>query len=301
MHVVDVLESVPDSIHIDALYLSNPAHTIPVLAANFQLYEKFFVNNVTAEYVPSQPVTVGGSIGIAPDYDPVDPMPATMAALSASQGYKSAPVTSALKVPMPNYRGPDGAFVRPALYSAPTNDDRFTSYGQFQIFASAPTLSPGDTVGKIILHYDITFHILEPKSSVSYVTTTVDRLLASGTQTHFMPTDTLSSTISDGILMANSGGSGVANTISNLLVATLETVAAGMSMYTAAGRAVNPGTRVFFRPAKANISTTTYTGLPSATYVGALSTSRNFNPMSNIILPLVNGSANLLRDVMVLT
>ena len=114
--------------YIDAIYLSSIHHTVPILKSNFALYEKFFVHGVKLEFVPSQPVTVGGSVAIAPDYDPLDPMPASRALLSSSQGYKTGPVTSRILCDMPNYKGPSGAHVRPDLFCAPTNDDRLTCF-----------------------------------------------------------------------------------------------------------------------------------------------------------------------------
>lgn len=299
MHLMDIGVDQPTAIFIDALFLSNPAHTIPVLAANFALYEKYFVNGIKAEFVPNQPVTVGGSIGIAPDYDPTDPVPASMAALSASQGYRTCPVTSGLVVPMPNYKGPDGAFVRPSLYCNPTHDDRFTSYGQFKVFAVAPTLSTGDVVGKIILHYDITFHILEPQTSISYAVSGIDRLTAAGTTSHWSATDLATVTMTEGLQLGDV--SGVINLASDkILSAIIDTVGPGLDMFTVAGKAVNPGSRIFVRPCRGMLSSTSaYTAADASTYVGGLGTSRSFDPLSTINMPLVNSIATILRDVQI--
>lgn len=295
-HISDLTADVPTSVHIDSLYLSNPAHTVPVLAANFHLYEKFFVHSVALEFVPSQPVTVGGTVSIAPDYDPLDPMPESAAALSSSQGFKSGPVTSGMKCVMPNYKGPDGGYTRPELFSAPTNDDRLTSFGQFKLFGVAPTLTRGDVIGKLILHYDITFHILEPSARNTFIASTVDRLVCVGTATTFMPTDVVSTTISDGITMNTSGGVATQN-IGHLLTGIISEIGTGLNAWTAAGRAINEGTRIFFRPVKANIATTSYSNFDTSAYVGQLSTSRNFNPMSNIVTNLVNTVAIMLAGV----
>lgn len=297
MHLLDVEVNHPVAIYIDGLFLSNDAHKIPVLAANFALYEKYFVHNVKAEFVPNQPVTVGGSIGMAPDYDPTDPMPANMAALSASQGYRTGAITAPLSVSMPNYKGPDGAYVRPCLYCNPTHDDRFTSYGQFKLFPVAPTLSTGDVVGKIILHYDISFHILEPQSAMSYTSIIVDRLTAVGTTTKYTATDLETVTMTDGLTFSDVSGV-LAVGAGNMLSGIVETVGTGLDMTTIAGKAVNPGTRIFMRPCRGHLSSTAnYTAADSSNYVGALGTSRSFDPLSTIAMPLVNSIATLLRDV----
>lgn len=289
-HITDLTEDVPISVHIDALYLENPAHTVPLLAANFKLYEKFFVHSVALEFVPSQPVTVGGTISIAPDYDPLDPMPATAAAMSQGQGFKSGPVTAPLRVDMPNYKGPDGSFVRPELYCAPTNDDRLTSYGQFKIFGVAPALTKADVLGKLILHYDITYHILEPIATISAVATNVDRISCQGTANVFMPAELGSTTLSDALSFQNAGGA-LSQPTNYLLTGMISEIGAGLELLTVAGRAINVGTRLFMRPIKGQIATTTYTNLDTSPYLGQLSTSRNFNPMANVVMNLVNSIA----------
>jgi hypothetical protein len=298
-HILDLTEDVPVSVHIDALYLENPAHTVPLLAANFRLYEKFFVHGVSLEFVPSQPVTVGGTVSIAPDYDPLDPMPPTAAAMSQGQGFKSGPVSGPLRVEMPNYKGPDGAYVRPELYCAPTNDDRLTSYGQFKIFGVAPTLTKGDVLGKLILHYDITYHILEPFASNAAVATNVDRVVCSGTANVYSPTQLSSTTMSDALVLSNSGGT-LSQPTGNLLTGIISEIGTGLELFTVAGRAINVGTRLFMRPVKGQIATTTYTSLDSSPYVGQFSTSRNFNPMSNVVMNLVNTIAVIFSGMTVL-
>lgn len=298
-HIRDLNEDEPTSVHIDALYLENTHHQVPLLAANFRLYEKYFVHSVSLEFVPSQPVTVGGTVSIAPDYDPLDPMPATAQELSQGQGFKSGPVSGGLRVDMPNYKGPDGGFVRPELYCAPTNDDRLTSYGQFKVFAVAPTLTKGDMLGKLILHYDITFHILEPQNAVVPVTINTDRITCYGAANIFTPTDMTSTTMSDCLQFGNSGGL-LSMDSGYILTGLIKEIGAGLIMRTMAGKAVNLGTRLFFRPALANIATTTYTNINSTPYVGKMSTSRNFTPMANITMNLINSMAVILEDMNVL-
>lgn len=298
-HISDLTEDVPISVHIDALYMENPAHTVPLLAANFKLYEKYFVHSVALEFVPSQPVTVGGTVSIAPDYDPLDPMPVSAAAMSQGQGFKSGPVTAPLRVDMPNYKGPDGSYIRPELYCAPTNDDRLTSYGQFKIFGVAPALTKADVLGKLILHYDITYHILEPIATISAVATNIDRITCAGTANVFAPTQVGSTTMSDALLFQNAGGT-ISQPTGYLLTGIISEIGAGLELLTVAGRAINVGTRLFMRPTKASISTSTYTSLDSSTYLGQLSTSRNFNPMSNVVMNLINSISVIFTGMTVL-
>lgn len=248
------------------------------------------------EFVPSQPVTVGGTVSIAPDYDPLDPMPATSAALSQSQGFKSGPVSGPLKVNMPNYKGPDGSYIRPDLYCAPTNDDRLTSYGQFKCFGIAPTLTQGDVLGKLILHYDITYHILEPKTSLGVLGSGVEKLECNGNATVFMPNKIISTTTSDSLMLANAGGNLPLPT-GDLLYGIISAIDAGLNPTTVAGKVINIGSRVFMRPATGNIATTTYTNLDTTHQVGEFSMSRNFDSMSNVVMNLINGSSIHLADV----
>jgi len=299
-HVCDLACDEPRAVYIDAMFLSNPHHSIPILKANFGLYEKFFVHGLKLDFIPTQPVTVGGSVAIAPDYDPLDPMPATRAALSSSQGYKTGPVTSRVTCEMPNYKGPSGDYIRPDLYCAPTNDDRLTCFGQFKCFASAPTLSKGDVVGRLVLHYDISFHILEPSSEVTYTTTSIERLVSVGNATAFKPTQLKSITMSDGLKTQNSVGGDITLAADRIMSAIVDTVNASMPMETSAGKTVNPGTRIYVRPVIGNIATTTYTNVSDSEYVGDISLSRNFDPMSNIKLDLVDTLYSTIMEAQIL-
>lgn len=295
-HIRDLYEDEPISVHIDALYLENPSHQVPLLAANFRLYEKYFVHNVSLEFVPIQPVTVGGTVSIAPDYDPLDPMPATAAALSQGQGFKSGPVSAALKVDMPNYKGPDGSYVRPELYCAPTNDDRLTSYGQFKVFGVAPSLTKGDNIGKIILHYDVTYHILEPQSAIASLAISTDRVTCVGTANAFTPTDIGSNTMSDALTFGDAAGT-LHMASDYILTGIIKEIGAGLSLATLAGKAINVGTRLFFRPVLATLFSTTYQNNDTSIYVGKMSTSRDFSPMSNVTMNLINTIAIIMDDM----
>ena len=72
-------------------------------------------------------------------------------------------------------------------------------------------------------------------------------------------------------------------------------------MTTVSGKTVNPGTRVYVRPVKASIATTTYSGLSSSDYLGGFSLSKNFDTLSNIAMPLVNTLYNTVKEALIIT
>jgi hypothetical protein len=124
-NVGDVLSGERTSIYLDRVGLK----VIPQLTNEFMYYEKWFAHNFELEFVPNQPVTVGGTCYAAPDYDPIDPFPTTVQVMSNSFNYIQKPVTSGFRVKMPNFKLVDGNFVRPTLFTGANNNERFTSFG----------------------------------------------------------------------------------------------------------------------------------------------------------------------------
>lgn len=298
-HILDLTSDVPLSVHIDATYLSDPSSSVPMLAANFGLYDKYFVHNVSLEFIPNQPVTVGGTVGMAPDYDPLDPMPLTRSELSSSFGYVSGAVTQPLKCHMPNFKGPDNEFVRGSLYCAPVSDDRLNSFGQFKVFGEGTGLTKGDSIGRLVLHYEITFFLPEPQHTDLAGTedSVVTQLVSVGSSFHHRCNEIVSTTNSDVIQLTNSGGTPVAAIPDYLYTGIIDTANSLMAMYTATGRVINEGTRVFFKPAQQSVATTTMADLASTYIVGAFNLARNFAKATEIITALTNTEAIGLRNV----
>lgn len=298
-HVIDLTSEEPLAIYIDAPYLSDPATSVPMLAANFGLYDKYFVHSCELEFVPNQPVTVGGTIGMAPDYDPLDPMPASKSELSSTYQYVSGAITQPLRCKMPNIKGPDGSFLRPALYSSPVSDSRLNSYGSFKIFGEGTGLTKGDSIGRLILHYDISFFLPEPQHADfgGSLDSVVVSLKSIGTSTFHRCSDLTSTTNSDVLQFTNAADGAVSSIPDYLYSAIVDSTNALMPMVTATGRLIYEGTRIFFRCAQQSIATTTMSDLTSSTIVGALNLARNLSKGSEIILGLSNTEKIGIRNV----
>lgn len=298
-HVTDLLSQVPLAVHLDATYLSDPITSIPMLASNFALYDKYFVHKMELEFVPSQPVTVGGTIGMAPDYDPIDPMPLSKNELSSSFNYVSGAITKPLRCKMPNFKGPDGAYVRPALYCAPISDDRFNSFGQFKIFGEATGVSVGDSVGRLVLHYDVSFMLPEPQhvDLIGTEASVVTQLKSVGSSDVHKCNMIISATNSDVLQLTNAAGDPVSAIPDFQYSGYVDVISALMPMATATGKVINPGTRIYFKPAAQSIGSTTMADLASTALVGAISLSRTFQAAAEIMLKLSNTEVITLRNV----
>lgn len=254
---------------------------IPQTFNDYKVYEKFFVHKVSLEFVPNQPVTVGGNITMAPDYDPLDPAPATIASLSASFGFVRKPITQRAVCNMPNFKLPDGAYMRPALFTGPGDNDRFASYGKFVVDATS-LLDDGVSVGSLILHWDITFCVKQPLSTSDLSESTVAKSIkfTADTGGTIVANSVRNSTKLDEIEVfdiTHAAASAIDHTkiYSGIITALTDVVVS-----TVAGQSVNPGTRIFYKGTKSVNDGTTVSPDPlDSAFVGELSLSRTFDAL----------------------
>lgn len=273
------------SIFIDAIGLQE----IPTLIREFRNYEKFFVHMIELEFVPNQPVTVGGTISMAPDYDPIDPFPASSSAMSQSEGFVSKPVTSACRVKMPNFRLPDGGWMRPSLFTGPNNNDRLVAYGHIN-YMTTSSLADDIDLGRLIVHWDISFSVLQPPTLdtiLSYpgtqwaITSVCDNV---GTVSAI---DFLSSVQEDELLLYNAAHSSLVVMNPGSVFSAIISGISGAGCSSRGGKAVLEGTRVFFRPPRTTVTSATGLHKPmsvTTSEVGAFSLSRTFDSLMDILI-----------------
>jgi hypothetical protein len=281
-NVGDVLSGERTSIYLDKVGL----RIIPQLQYEFMYYEKWFVHNFELEFVPNQPVTVGGTCYAAPDYDPIDPFPASVQHMSNSFNFVQKPVTSGFRVRMPNFKLVDGTYVRPTLFTGANNNERFTSFGKFMLEATS-SLTDGTSVGNLIVHYDITFCIPQPYASDATSSQQLISLksVCDNAGTVSVPPFT-TGTVNDALLIYNTSHSAPTTLSSDYVYAGIIDKLTNLVLDTVGGKDVNVGTRVYFKVPEFGILSDVLTEIvaTSAASIANLSLSRNFDHGSSIKL-----------------
>lgn len=268
---------------------------IPQLFNDFKIYEKYFVHAVELEFVPNQPVTVGGSFTVAPDYDPIDPFPLTLSSMSASFNFVRKPITSKTVCKMPNFKLPDGNYMRTALYTGPADVDRNVAYGKF-VYEADSSLSDGVSVGSLILHWDISFMVKQPLSlstGYDYGSRAIKSVCDdSGTIT---PAGVVNSTEKNEFSLYETDHTTLDTLSPYSIYSGVITALTNCSLATAAGATVPSGSRVYFRPAtRLNDGTTTSPSVTTTSTVGDLALSRTFDYLTQLF---VNRSADAWIDL----
>lgn len=253
------------------------------LSMAFASHEQYFVHTASIEFIPELAVTEPGSIHLSPDYDPLDPMPADVLSMSSDVGYKSGAVSQRLVINIPNLRTPDGSFTRPMLYSSPNIIERLSDYALVN-FRSTGVTAEG-TIGRLVLHYDISFHLPQvPSFPTGALITTVHTLTYTapaipGTKSRLSQIDTDSD---EGVLTCNT-----AIYSANIYSAILSAID-GLTLRSVAGRIIALGTRVFFRAIKSKFTSdgdnVTSTTVQDNVKIGEFNLSRAFGPLTEIIL-----------------
>lgn len=270
------------------------------LSMAFASHEQYFVHSANVEFIPELAVTEPGSIHMSPDYDPLDPMPADVNAMSSDAGYKSGAVSQRLMISIPNLRTPDGSFTRPMLYSSPNVIERLSDYALVNFRSTGVTAS--GTIGRLILHYDISFHI--PQVPSFPTGGQVDTITTFTYQAPENPTDLarlspIKTAVDAGTLNAN------ATLFSSAIYSAIISALNGMTLTSAAGRALAVGTRVFFRAVRTQMydddGTLASTGINISSKVGEFNLSRSFGALTEIILKGVTSNTISLSDVYNLT
>lgn len=270
------------TIYLDAVGLVD----VPALYRDFELYEKFFIHDAWLEFVPNQPVTVGGTIAMAPDYDPIDPVPSSMAELSSSAGYVTQPITSKCICKMPNFKLPDGNYVRPALYTGPSNNDRLVSYGKIIVMATS-SLTDDTDLGRLVLHWDISFSIKQPLyNSIASFPGSVWAVKSTCDNSGAVPVPDMTATVEeDEALLLNSAHTTAQNFDADKIYAGIVQEISNMTVSTKGGKTVTPGTRVFWRAPNIHLTSATASVKPyrsAANHIGAMAVSRTFDALTNL-------------------
>jgi hypothetical protein len=271
------------------------------LSMAFASHEQYFVHSASIEFIPELAVTEPGSIHLSPDYDPLDPMPADINAMSSDAGYKSGAVTQKLVISIPNLRTPDGSYTRPMLYSSPNVVERLSDYALVNFRSTGVTAS--GTIGRLVLHYDISFHIPQvpsfPQGSAASSITTFT-YTAPTTASDETRLNTFSAYEDKGILTSNSG------LYSSEIYSGIIESLTGMDLRSVAGRTLAIGTRVFFRAVKSVMSIVNDDQIHTSTKqtsmrIGEFNLSRAFGGLTEIILKGIEASTIGLANVIKLT
>lgn len=291
--ILEVKSGARDVVYIDKMGLQSVA----IISNMFTYNEKWFVHNVELEFVPNQPVTVGGTMTMAPDYDPIDPYPSNLQSMSNSYNFIQKPITSSCRCKMPNFKMPDGAFVRPTLYTGPMDVDRNVSYGKFNVEASS-SLADNTSLGFAILHYDISFMVPQPYNDLIVgdqqdisIKVVMDNAGTKG------PCPVRCATTEDDFLVYNNTHAAPSTIYGNRVYAGILSNTSTGSYKTAAGNTVSPGSRLFYKVPDSAIVADTITPIDqsvTASSIGYLSLSRTFDTAMAI---LVNRTADAWIDL----
>lgn len=284
------ISSEPIQISISPIGIRRFVAGSSALSMAFASHEQYFVHSVRFEFVPELAVTEPGSIHMSPDWDPLDPIPASVGDMASEAGYKSGPVTQKLSVTMSNMRAPSGAPTRPMLYCSPNVTERLSDYGLVNVRTSGVTAT--SVIGRIIMHYDISFHIPVAPSILDYALLPTLQALA-----WITPNNTLgyrldeAATDSDLVKLTSNVELYTTKVYSAILDTLLNT-----SLQTIAGRAVAAGSRLFFRTVKSVMTTDgdnaglTTTPLSTSSRIGALNLSRTFDALTEIVVTGLSGA-----------
>lgn len=145
------------------------------LYQQFLLWEKWHVNSITFQFVPTLSKTAPGTIAMAPDYDPEDVHRPEMANIMDSMNSKASAICETFQVVMPNFKQPDGVTVIPSLFTDWRGPPRTTTYGLLKYVVSGTGLAANASVGYIDLVYDITFLIPQKEPDDQIYPDTTDR------------------------------------------------------------------------------------------------------------------------------
>lgn len=274
------------------------SNEVPRLAANCEYFERWFVHMFKLEFVPTVPVTQAGTIHIAPDYDPLDQAPTDSLILSRNMNYTSGPISSPLVCNMPNMKQPDGAYLRPDMFTSPTNNERLVQYG----FFTAITEGVGSAmkVGNLVLHYDITFTRPQSRETgISFSVGVPDRIFRDGTGGAWARgVDTVGgTTVVGGIHMEKSSAS-VSLPPYHTISAVIDTIESGINLYNSTLGIIREGARIFIRAAANSMTSAgVNTTLADSAYVGEMATSRTFDPSTVISMNTSSVNGFTLKDV----
>lgn len=282
-----------NNIHLDYINFASADSIVPALKQNMEVYEKWFVHGMKLEYIPTVAMTATGTIHIAPDYDPIDQISPSTTAMSEAFGYVGGPVSRGIVCDMPNRKEVDGSFTKSALYCSPADNDRFVSYGFFDVFVEGVTAE--STVGRLILHYDVTFIKPSPYKELASDNTSITTLTMAGDNAEFTTGNNIATVTDHNECVTN-----VVGPLGSCFSGVINTIAAGLTLLNEYNINVIPGQRIFFKMANAYLAGASQFTTPASTAkVGAINLSRSFDPRTAIQWSAAAANkAIALRDVM---
>jgi hypothetical protein len=221
------------------------------LRTEMAIYEKWFVHKLVFHFVPALAATEPGIVAMAPDYDPLDASsPLSFSEMMEMPMSKSFPLSSPGVVRMPNFKTPDNGFMRPAMYSAPTFDQRFSTYGLLWLVVSGSDAGIGDTLGYVDIEYDIELIMPNPygEGKVEDISSNdLEYITAIGAKNNWVAN---TNAISDDRMQFKDKTPAAKNLEPNALyTAVLGSVHANMTLETSSGDTIGPGKRLYFRTA----------------------------------------------------
>ena len=261
----------------------------PRLLAMMELYEKYLVHNLTFKFVPSVSVTQSGTVHVAPDYDPLDNPPTdAVVGLSSMFKYKSGAITQPLTVDMPNPKT-GTEYYKGALYTNPSGPERWCSYGQLLFYSESASLSVGDSIGTLVMEYDIT--MMGPQVQQMPIADTdspITRLRTVDTTASLFnkisPIFNSNTPAMNTLQQLDAAGSGINSSPRTKHVATLADDG-GAILTNARGMTIPIGTRLFWKTPEIEFDgADTKTYHRNIEYVGALNTTSNFDESGEVYL-----------------
>lgn len=257
------------------------------LAKLFEMYERWFVHSLTLEWVPSLPVTTPGTIHIAPEFDISDHIStttkeATIVALSKNYAYTSAPITESIKCRMENFRLPSGRWAFDDLFTSPTSDERFTTFGKFQIVIDTPPNEVPQTAGRMLFHYDIDFAIPQlatPYEAVKFGEDGKITVAMSSQHGTYLPS--LTSAQGTDFTMGSSSEPEIFASSDTVVRAKIGPTEGSDSYFNLRGSRLPEGTTVYARPSIWD--TFQNLAISSSKYLGQLAVDRDFTNLVSIV------------------
>lgn len=278
-------------IHLDYINFVSTDSIVPALKQNMEIYEKWFVHNMKLEFIPTVALTVAGTMHMAPDYDPIDPISPDARTMSEAFGYVGGPITQRLICDMPNKREIDGQYTKGALYCSPSDNDRLASYGFFDVAVEGATADM--EVGRLVLHYDVTFIKPCPYRQSVLDNALKHTLTLAGDDANVAKCSPMDCVSSENKVTINDSGfpgqcfSGVLNLLS-----------AGADILIG-GRSLELGQRIFFKLCDSYLGAAATVTRPALTTgVGSLNLSRTFDPRTELFTAATGAAETIaLRDV----
>jgi len=212
--------------------------------------------------------------------------------MSESKGYVSGPITRPLRCNMPNFKLPDGSYVRPSLYTGPVDIERNVSYGKFN-YEAVSSEADGTNLGRLVLHWNFIFSIKQPFN------TTLITHLTSGKSiktTYDVETITTARNVTGDTRIDETSAYETDHTTSwgpgkHEIYGGIIDALDNLTLRTAAGKAIYPGSRIFFMGPNSRIDASGQAEqAPSGNLIGELSASRLFDEASRIVMKKVTAA-----------